>query len=44
MDALGVGDRVVGAPTKNIPAYLKKYQKVESAGGIKEPDLEKSIN
>ncbi|EGO5147241.1 TPA: siderophore ABC transporter substrate-binding protein [Enterococcus faecalis] len=41
MDALGVGDRVVGAPTKNIPAYLKKYQKVESAGGIKEPDLEK---
>ena len=23
MDALGVGDRVVGAPTKNIPAYLK---------------------
>ncbi len=44
MDALGVGDRVVGAPTKNIPAYLKKYQKVESAGGIKEPDLKKSIN
>ncbi|EFG21185.1 siderophore ABC transporter substrate-binding protein [Enterococcus faecalis] len=41
MDALGVGDRVVGAPTKNIPAYLEKYKKVESAGGIKEPDLEK---
>lgn len=41
MDALGVGDTVVGAPTKNIPDYLSDYKKVESAGGIKEPDLEK---
>lgn len=41
MDALGVGDTVVGAPTKNLPAYLADYKKVESAGGIKEPDLEK---
>jgi iron complex transport system substrate-binding protein len=41
IDALGAGDTVVGAPTKNIPDYLKSYKKVESAGGIKEPDLEK---
>lgn len=41
LDALGVGDKVVGAATKSLPAYLEKYQEVESAGGIKEPDLEK---
>jgi iron complex transport system substrate-binding protein len=41
LDALGVGETVVGAPTKNLPAYLADYKKVESAGGIKEPDLEK---
>ncbi|GGC91812.1 siderophore ABC transporter substrate-binding protein [Enterococcus wangshanyuanii] len=41
LDALGVGDTVVGAPTKNLPEYLADYKKVESAGGIKEPDLEK---
>lgn len=41
LDALGVGDKVVAAATDNLPAYLKDYKKVESAGGIKEPDLEK---
>ncbi|KAA9178099.1 siderophore ABC transporter substrate-binding protein [Enterococcus durans] len=41
LDALGVGDRVIGAVTKNLPSYLDKYKDVESAGGIKEPDLEK---
>lgn len=41
LDALGVGDKVIGAATKNLPTYLEKYQEVESAGGIKEPDLEK---
>lgn len=41
LDALGVGDTVVGAATDNLPAYLEDYKKVESAGGIKEPDLEK---
>lgn len=41
LDALGVGDKVIGAATKNLPVYLEKYQEVESAGGIKEPDLEK---
>ncbi|WP_430597914.1 siderophore ABC transporter substrate-binding protein [Enterococcus sp. AZ177] len=41
IDALGAGDAVVGAPTKNLPKYLDSYNKVESAGGIKEPDLEK---
>ena len=39
LDALGVGDRVIGAATKNLPSYLDKYKDVESAGGIKEPDL-----
>lgn len=41
LDALGVGDRVIGAATKNLPSYLDKYKDVESAGGIQEPDLEK---
>lgn len=41
IDALGKGETVVGAPTKNLPEYLSDYKKVESAGGIKEPDLEK---
>lgn len=41
LDALGVGDRVIGAATKNLTSYLDKYKDVESAGGIKEPDLEK---
>lgn len=41
MDALGVGDAVIGAPTENLPEYLASYGDVENAGGIKEPDLEK---
>lgn len=41
LDALGVGDTIVGAATDNLPTYLKDYKKVDSAGGIKEPDIEK---
>lgn len=41
MDALGLKDKVVGAATNNLPSYLNAYAKVSSAGGIKEPDLEK---
>lgn len=41
LDALGVGGKVVGAATDNLPTYLKDYKTVDSAGGIKEPDLEK---
>jgi len=41
MNVLGVGDRVVGAAISNLPAYLSAFETVESAGGIKEPDLEK---
>lgn len=41
LDALGVGETVIGAPTSNLPEYLSDYAEVESAGGIKEPDLEK---
>ena len=35
MDALGVGDRVVGAPTKNIPAYLKNTKKLNQQAVLK---------
>lgn len=41
LDALGVGNKVAAAATDNLPAYLKTYKNVDSAGGIKEPDLEK---
>ncbi|UJF16638.1 siderophore ABC transporter substrate-binding protein [Jeotgalibaca sp. MA1X17-3] len=41
MDALGVGESVIAAPTTSLPDYLSDYKQVESAGGIKEPDLEK---
>lgn len=41
IDALGAGERVVGAATANLPDYLSDYKDIESAGGIKEPDLEK---
>lgn len=41
MDELGEGSKVVGVPTQNLPNYLKSYDKTESVGGIKEPDLEK---
>nr|WP_242704015.1 siderophore ABC transporter substrate-binding protein [Enterococcus sp. 669A] len=41
IDALGAGDSVIGAATDNLPAYLEDYKDVDSAGGIKEPDLEK---
>lgn len=39
--ALGKEKVVIGAPTDNIPDYLKSFKGVESVGGIKEPDLEK---
>lgn len=41
LDALGVGEKVVGVPTKNLPSYLSAYQDCASVGGLKEPDLEK---
>lgn len=41
MDALGLGEYVIGAATDNMPDYLDQYKTVEYAGGIKEPDLEK---
>lgn len=41
LDALGVGNRVVGVPVKTLPEYLQKFKNIESAGGIKEPNLEK---
>ncbi|BDP82905.1 hypothetical protein EfmAA610_01150 [Enterococcus faecium] len=39
MDALGVGDKVVGAATSSLPEYLSSYKKVESAGGIKDKQI-----
>lgn len=41
INALGHGDLVVGTAVSNLPKYLDKFAEVESAGGIKEPDLEK---
>lgn len=41
MNQLGLGDVVIGAPTSSLPSYLSAFDSVESAGGIKEPDLEK---
>lgn len=41
LNTLGIGDVVVGAPTSNLPSFLSDFKAVESAGGIKEPDLEK---
>lgn len=37
----GKSDVVVGAPLKTLPSYLSSFKNVESAGGIKEPDMEK---
>lgn len=41
LNTLGIGDVVVGTPTSNLPSFLSDFKAVESAGGIKEPDLEK---
>lgn len=41
INELGAGDAVIGAAVDNLPTYLDKFSSVESAGGIKEPDLEK---
>lgn len=41
INSLGKGDRVIATATENLPAYLDTFSDVESAGGIKEPDLEK---
>jgi iron complex transport system substrate-binding protein len=41
LSALGVGKKVIAVPTKSLPDYLAKFRKLPSAGGIKEPDLEK---
>lgn len=38
---LGVSDTVVAAPVESLPDYLDTFDALESAGGIKEPDLEK---
>ncbi|HCM89575.1 MULTISPECIES: siderophore ABC transporter substrate-binding protein [Vagococcus] len=41
INQLGAGDTVIGAPLKTLPKYLDTFKSVESAGGIKEPDMEK---
>lgn len=41
INQLGVGEAVIGAPLKTLPKYLDTFKSVESAGGIKEPDMEK---
>lgn len=41
MQVLGVSETVIGAATDSLPEFLASFSDVESAGGIKEPDLEK---
>lgn len=41
MRSLNVSDNVIALPTDSLPDYLDSFAAVESAGGIKEPDLEK---
>ncbi|MGY3749961.1 siderophore ABC transporter substrate-binding protein [Vagococcus acidifermentans] len=41
LKALGKDKAVTAVPTESLPAYLESYGNLESAGGIKEPDLEK---
>lgn len=41
MRVLGLSDKVMAAATANLPDYLSSFKEVESAGGLKEPDLEK---
>lgn len=38
---LGVSDTVVATPVDSLPDYLDTFDALESAGSIKEPDLEK---
>lgn len=45
IDALGVGDRVVGTTTKSVPSWLSDedgidYSQTEDVGTLKEPDME----
>lgn len=41
LDALGLGDQVVGVPKQALPAYLQKYQadRFTDVGGLKTPDV-----
>lgn len=39
--ALGLSDKVVGLPAKNLPPYLEGFKSVESTGSVVEPNLEK---
>jgi iron complex transport system substrate-binding protein len=43
INALGLGNRIKGAPTSSIPQYLAKYHnsKVMDTGQMKQPDLDK---
>lgn len=41
IQALGDSKSVVGVAQKNLPTYLSDFKSVASAGGLKEPDLEK---
>ena len=41
INALGEGKSVAAVALKNLPPYLSEFKSSESAGGLKEPDLEK---
>lgn len=39
-EALGLSDKVVGVPARNLPAYLQSFKDVKSVGGVQEADFE----
>lgn len=41
MKALGLSDKVVGAPTSTLPSFLSDFKDVTNVGTMQEPDLEK---
>ena len=41
IEALGESKSVAAVAVKNLPTYLTQFKTVASAGGLKEPDLEK---
>lgn len=41
IQTIGKSDSVIATATKSLPKYLSDFSSVESAGGVKEPDMEK---
>ncbi|EAJ1254265.1 siderophore ABC transporter substrate-binding protein [Campylobacter lari] len=37
---LGLDDKIIGVPIKNLPKYLNSFKDVENVGGVQEPNFE----